>query len=601
MRKIFFFIFFLFLPNIVNAQPGSPQVSFLEHLVDVNSATATAGRILAADGTDWESMAITGDCTFTGSGDMQCTGGASALIDLTDVNSATATAGRVLVTDGTDWESMQLTGDVTINTAGFIDLNADVVTTNEMSFINSATSTVGRIFVSDGTDFESMALTGDCTVNGAGYFDCSAGGDVFGPASSTDNAIARYHLTTGKIIQNSGVTIDDSDNMDIPGSLTVGSINIDGTNDTRIASAGETHFLFSSYSGNTLKIGDGNGTNYIQFDTSGNLTTSGTANLGSITNHSDINSATATAGRVFVSDGTDFDSVQLTGDATISAAGSIDLNAGVVGNNELSDFNSVTATAGRIFVADGTDFESMAIIGDCTMSGSGDLQCTGGASALVDLTDVNTATATSSNILVADGTDWESVAFTGDATISALGSLNLNAGVVGNNELSDFNSVTASAGQIFIADGTDFESISLRGAGQTLGTVNPIYVDTTDSQFVFYGGSSEKVIIPEYTQCHTLEDPVEADDNVPFFTAPEALTIVTTICNIDAGSVTATFQDAGDTTVDAPSCSVGNTTWDVSMSGTATLTKGEGLEFDTASPSGVGWMHLCIGYTVDRQ
>lgn len=35
-------------------------------------------------------------------------------------------------------------------------------------------------------------------------------GDVTGPASATDNAIARYNLTTGKIIQNSVVTISDT-------------------------------------------------------------------------------------------------------------------------------------------------------------------------------------------------------------------------------------------------------------------------------------------------------------------------------------------------------------------------------------------------------
>ena len=34
-----------------------------------------------------------------------------------------------------------------------------------------------------------------------------------GAASSTDNAIARFHLATGKVIQNSGVTIDDSNNV----------------------------------------------------------------------------------------------------------------------------------------------------------------------------------------------------------------------------------------------------------------------------------------------------------------------------------------------------------------------------------------------------
>lgn len=37
--------------------------------------------------------------------------------------------------------------------------------------------------------------------------------DVVGPASSTDNAIARFDGTTGKLIQNSGATIDDSGNL----------------------------------------------------------------------------------------------------------------------------------------------------------------------------------------------------------------------------------------------------------------------------------------------------------------------------------------------------------------------------------------------------
>jgi hypothetical protein len=38
-------------------------------------------------------------------------------------------------------------------------------------------------------------------------------GDVVGPASSTDNAIARFDGTTGKLVQNSGATLDDSNNM----------------------------------------------------------------------------------------------------------------------------------------------------------------------------------------------------------------------------------------------------------------------------------------------------------------------------------------------------------------------------------------------------
>lgn len=40
---------------------------------------------------------------------------------------------------------------------------------------------------------------------------------VLGPGSATDNAVARFDGTTGKLIQSSGVTIDDSDNIAIPG------------------------------------------------------------------------------------------------------------------------------------------------------------------------------------------------------------------------------------------------------------------------------------------------------------------------------------------------------------------------------------------------
>lgn len=54
----------------------------------------------------------------------------------------------------------------------------------------------------------------------AGDFKEIASGDVDGPASSTDNAIARFDGTTGKIIQNSAATIADS-----TGDITAGKYN----------------------------------------------------------------------------------------------------------------------------------------------------------------------------------------------------------------------------------------------------------------------------------------------------------------------------------------------------------------------------------------
>jgi hypothetical protein len=46
-------------------------------------------------------------------------------------------------------------------------------------------------------------------------------GNVRGPTSATDNAVARYDGTTGKLVQNSGVTIDDSGNLTVSGTTGV--------------------------------------------------------------------------------------------------------------------------------------------------------------------------------------------------------------------------------------------------------------------------------------------------------------------------------------------------------------------------------------------
>jgi len=82
---------------------------------------------------------------------------------------------------------------------------------------NNATPTAGAVAYGTGTAY---AFTGIGTVGqvltsaGAGVptWTTNAGGDVTGPASSTDNAVARFNGTTGKLIQNSITTIDDTGN-----------------------------------------------------------------------------------------------------------------------------------------------------------------------------------------------------------------------------------------------------------------------------------------------------------------------------------------------------------------------------------------------------
>ena len=66
-----------------------------------------------------------------------------------------------------------------------------------------------------------------------GNVDTVSADKVTGPGSATDNAIPRYDLTTGKIIQDSGVIVDDSDNMTGVNNLTVeGDLTVNGTTTT---------------------------------------------------------------------------------------------------------------------------------------------------------------------------------------------------------------------------------------------------------------------------------------------------------------------------------------------------------------------------------
>jgi len=73
-------------------------------------------------------------------------------------------------------------------------------------------------------------------------FNSKGGGNVVGPSSATDNAVARFDLTTGKLIQNSAVIIDDNGNTSgvrsitysgaIPASTPIGTMWFDSSTDT---------------------------------------------------------------------------------------------------------------------------------------------------------------------------------------------------------------------------------------------------------------------------------------------------------------------------------------------------------------------------------
>ena len=114
--------------------------------------------------------------------------------------------------------------------------------------------------------------------NGTNVVEATSG-DIFGPASSTDNAVARFDGTTGKAIQNSVVTIADSTgDMAGVGTLSSGAITTTGVltlpagtvSAPAITTTGDTNTGIFFPAADTIAFTEG-GVESMRIDSSGNV------------------------------------------------------------------------------------------------------------------------------------------------------------------------------------------------------------------------------------------------------------------------------------------------------------------------------------------
>jgi hypothetical protein len=132
----------------------------------------------------------------------------------------------------------------------------------------SQTGNSGRYLTTDGTN-TSWAV--------------NAGGDVVGPSSATDNALARFDTTTGKLIQNSvGILSDAGVLTGLTGITSSGSITFSGLTSGRVPYASTGGLLTDSanltFNGTTLTANTLNLTNALGTGYGGTGLTSFTAN-----------------------------------------------------------------------------------------------------------------------------------------------------------------------------------------------------------------------------------------------------------------------------------------------------------------------------------
>lgn len=185
-----------------------------------NLARGTSGQSLLSTGStiEWGSATVNGIPTGGATGQyLAKLSGTDFDADWTDltldkVTDVTASVDDVNILTGLD------TAGVTATELGYVNGVTSAIQTqlqNKLSnslaynaiFVGNVTSTPSQL--SAGTNGQLLTIVGGSPV----WNTPSATGDVSGPGSSTDNAIARWNGTGGNAIQNSGIIIDDSDNV----------------------------------------------------------------------------------------------------------------------------------------------------------------------------------------------------------------------------------------------------------------------------------------------------------------------------------------------------------------------------------------------------
>ena len=146
---------------------------------------------------------------------------------LSDAGDLAATSGTF--TGGVSSSTLSVTGNTTFNTVAYGWPGAD--------------GSSGQYLSTDGAGALSWSTA-------------SGTGDVVGPASATDDALARYDGTTGKLIQNSAATLSDAGKITTPTIEVYGPTTLNGVALTWPGSAGSSGQLLTTNGSGTLSWTD---------------------------------------------------------------------------------------------------------------------------------------------------------------------------------------------------------------------------------------------------------------------------------------------------------------------------------------------------------
>ena len=166
--------------------------------------------------------------------------------------------------------SVAITGGTISGVSGIGTVTSVAATAGTgISVTGSPITTSGTLNITNTAPDQVVSLTGAGTTSISGSYPNftitstggSGGGDVSGPASSTDNALTRFDGTTGKLIQNSVVTVGDAGAVSgvttLAASTSVTTPIIQATNSAGLAlknSAGTTQISMGAGGGDNMSV-----------------------------------------------------------------------------------------------------------------------------------------------------------------------------------------------------------------------------------------------------------------------------------------------------------------------------------------------------------
>lgn len=199
--------------------------------------------------------------SVTGTSPISSTGGATPAISISQAGASSN--GYLSSTDWNTFNNKQPAGSYLTSVTADSPLSGAGTSASHLVIAQATTSTSGYLSSTDWNTFNGKApATSGTSIlygNGSGGFSnvtigsgisftggtlsaTGTGGDVVGPSSATDNALARFDTTTGKLIQNSVVVVNDAGTMSgvesltfdgsVPATQPIGTLWFDSSTDT---------------------------------------------------------------------------------------------------------------------------------------------------------------------------------------------------------------------------------------------------------------------------------------------------------------------------------------------------------------------------------